>query len=84
MRQEEPRPLCPQCGDYQYQDLNGDVIEHAHCARQLLWERLWRDPPSPDRVFHCHVCGDEVRGRAVTFDDHARATCGDCTGRVPD
>jgi len=49
-----------------------------------LWERLLRDPPPPDRVFHCGICGQELRGRSVTLDEEARVTCSDCTGRVPD
>jgi hypothetical protein len=40
-------------------------------------------PPSPDREFTCRVCGAELVGRTVTLDEQCRATCGDCTGRIP-
>lgn len=50
-------------------------------ARRKLLERLMREPPSPDRLFRCAVCGAEVHGRDVTLDERARATCHDCTGR---
>jgi hypothetical protein len=47
-----------------------------------LFALLMANPPPPDRVFHCVCCGVELRGRSATFDERARATCGDCTGRA--
>lgn len=49
-----------------------------------LWERLLENPPPPDAVFTCGVCGTGLRGRTATFDENCRVTCADCTGRLPE
>lgn len=79
----DARPICAVCGDAMYRDLDGTPVAHGHDARARLFARVMDDPPSPDRLFTCACCGDEVHARDVTLDEHAQATCRDCTGRTP-
>ena len=56
----------------------------AHKARAKLFALLMTNPPPPDRVFWCRICGVELRGSTATFAEDSSVTCHDCTGRVPD